>query len=250
MAVKVTDRLFDVSDIVAPLEEAEGKKAAQSTMVESGRSVPDNLLYYGDNLVVLRRHVDSESVDLVYLDPPFNSNASYNVLFAERDGTQAASQIKAFEDTWRWDEGAARAVTQQGHRFQQVDQAFVRRRTPRGIDAERAAAGRFRLPAGGVELRAQHLARAVVAGGGVRGQQHRPVPIGAPGEVVACPQDLELPAGGRFHGPVGVQHALAYRRTPDCALRWVYDLDRARAREVAREVGEGEGGRNGQKRRG
>ena len=67
------------------------------------------MLYYGDNLDVLRRHVDDESVDLVYLDPPFNSNASYNVLFAERDGTQAASQIKAFEDTWRWDEGAARA---------------------------------------------------------------------------------------------------------------------------------------------
>lgn len=63
-----------------------------------------NLLYYGDNLDVLRRHVADESVDLVYLDPPFNSNASYNVLFAERDGTQAASQIKAFEDTWRWDE--------------------------------------------------------------------------------------------------------------------------------------------------
>ena len=127
MAVKVTDRLFDVSDIVAPLEEAEGKKAAQSTMVESGRSVPDNLLYYGDNLVVLRRHVDSESVDLVYLDPPFNSNASYNVLFAERDGTQAASQIKAFEDTWRWDEGAARAyeeVVEAGGRVSQAMQAF------------------------------------------------------------------------------------------------------------------------------
>lgn len=76
-------------------------------MVESGQSVPENRLYYGDNLDVLRRHVESESVDLVYLDPPFNSNASYNVLFAERDGTQAASQIKAFEDTWRWDEGAA-----------------------------------------------------------------------------------------------------------------------------------------------
>ena len=59
-----------------------------------------NKLYYGDNLDVLRRHVEDESVDLVYLDPPFNSNASYNVLFAEKDGTQAASQIKAFEDTW------------------------------------------------------------------------------------------------------------------------------------------------------
>ena len=68
-----------------------------------------NQLYYGDNLDVLRRHVDDESVDLVYLDPPFNSNASYNVLFAEHDGTQAAAQIKAFEDTWQWDEDAARA---------------------------------------------------------------------------------------------------------------------------------------------
>ena len=68
-----------------------------------------NVLYYGDNLDVLRRHVADESVDLVYLDPPFNSNASYNVLFAEASGTQAAAQIKAFEDTWRWDEGAARA---------------------------------------------------------------------------------------------------------------------------------------------
>ena len=49
-----------------------------------------NKLFYGDNLDVLGRHVADESVDLVYLDPPFNSNANYNVLFAERDGTQAA----------------------------------------------------------------------------------------------------------------------------------------------------------------
>jgi len=86
-----------------------------------------NLLYYGDNLDVLRRHVSDESVDLVYLDPPFNSNASYNVLFAERDGAQAASQIKAFEDTWRWDAGAARAfqeVVEQGGRVSQAMQAF------------------------------------------------------------------------------------------------------------------------------
>jgi len=86
-----------------------------------------NRLYYGDNLDVLRRHVEDESVDLVYLDPPFNSNASYNVLFAERDGTQAASQIKAFEDTWKWDEGAARAyeeVVEQGGPVSQVMQAF------------------------------------------------------------------------------------------------------------------------------
>ena len=69
----------------------------------------DNVLYYGDNLDVLRRHVADESADLVYLDPPFNSNATYNVLFAEQDGTQAASQISAFEDTWRWDQEAERA---------------------------------------------------------------------------------------------------------------------------------------------
>ncbi|KAA0208649.1 site-specific DNA-methyltransferase, partial [bacterium] len=62
----------------------------------------ENALYYGDNLEILRRYVKDESVDLVYLDPPFNSNVDYNVLFAERDGTEAASQIKAFKDTWHW----------------------------------------------------------------------------------------------------------------------------------------------------
>ncbi len=65
-----------------------------------------NHLYYGDNLDVLRRHVEDESVDLVYLDPPFNSNQDYNVLFKSK-GTKAAAQIKAFEDTWQWDEAAA-----------------------------------------------------------------------------------------------------------------------------------------------
>ena len=48
--------------------------------------MPDNTLYYGDNLDILRRYVADESVDLVYLDPPFNSNATYNVLFAEQHG--------------------------------------------------------------------------------------------------------------------------------------------------------------------
>ena len=66
-----------------------------------------NSLYYGDNLDILRRYIQNESVDLVYLDPPFNSNQTYNVLFQERDGSQSASQIKAFEDTWHWDEQAA-----------------------------------------------------------------------------------------------------------------------------------------------
>ncbi len=63
----------------------------------------ENRLYYGDNLVILQRHIADESVDLVYLDPPFNSNANYNVLFKEKDGSQAASQIHAFVDTWTWD---------------------------------------------------------------------------------------------------------------------------------------------------
>jgi site-specific DNA-methyltransferase (adenine-specific) len=68
-----------------------------------------NTLYYGDNLTILREYLADESVDLIYLDPPFKSNQDYNVLFSEQDGTRAAAQIKAFEDTWTWDEGAARA---------------------------------------------------------------------------------------------------------------------------------------------
>ena len=86
-----------------------------------------NTLYYGDNLDVLRRYLADESVDLVYLDPPFKSNQNYNVLFAERDGSQAAAQIKAFEDTWRWDEAAARAyqeVVEAGGQVSQAMQAF------------------------------------------------------------------------------------------------------------------------------
>jgi site-specific DNA-methyltransferase (adenine-specific) len=65
-----------------------------------------NTLYYGDNLDVLRQHIPSESVDLIYLDPPFNSNTTYNVLFAEHDGSRAAAQVTAFEDAWHWDQVA------------------------------------------------------------------------------------------------------------------------------------------------
>ncbi len=68
-----------------------------------------NTLYYGDNLDVLRRYIRDETVDLVYLDPPFKSNQDYNVLFAEQ-GTGSAAQIHAFEDTWRWDQSAAAAL--------------------------------------------------------------------------------------------------------------------------------------------
>ena len=72
----------------------------------------NNKLYYGDNLNVLRDYIPDSSVDLVYLDPPFNSRADYNVLFAEKDGSQSASQITAFEDTWEWNIDAERAFRQ------------------------------------------------------------------------------------------------------------------------------------------
>ncbi len=65
-----------------------------------------NTLYYGDNLRILRDHIASESVDLVYLDPPFNSNATYNVLFRSPTGEQSQAQIEAFEDSWHWNETA------------------------------------------------------------------------------------------------------------------------------------------------
>jgi len=62
-----------------------------------------NYLYYGDNLDILSEHMPEESVDLIYLDPPFKSNQDYNILFKERNGTKSAAQIRAFEDTWHWD---------------------------------------------------------------------------------------------------------------------------------------------------
>src|ERR1700723_879445 len=74
-----------------------------------------NTLYYGDNLQVLRSSVADESVDLVYLDPPFNSQASYNVLFKAPSGQQSKAQIEAFEDTWHWNEHAEAAFDQVMH---------------------------------------------------------------------------------------------------------------------------------------
>lgn len=65
-----------------------------------------NTLYYGDNLLILREYIQTESIDLVYLDPPFNSNRNYNVLFKDEIGKEAQAQITAFEDTWHWNEKA------------------------------------------------------------------------------------------------------------------------------------------------
>jgi site-specific DNA-methyltransferase (adenine-specific) len=61
-----------------------------------------NTLYYGDNLEILRHLVPNESVDLIYLDPPFNSKADYNILFKEKSGEQSSAQIQAFSDFWEW----------------------------------------------------------------------------------------------------------------------------------------------------
>ncbi|MBX3561367.1 MAG: restriction endonuclease [Sphingomonas sp.] len=71
-----------------------------------------NRLFYADNLVALRDHVADGSVDLVYLDPPFNSNANYNILFRSPAGHAAESQIQAFEDSWHWNNAAEDAFEQ------------------------------------------------------------------------------------------------------------------------------------------
>jgi site-specific DNA-methyltransferase (adenine-specific) len=87
----------------------------------------NNRLYYGDNLDVLRQHIADESVDLIYLDPPFKSEQDYNVLFAEQNGTRSAAQIRAFVDTWQWDQAAAAAyqeVVEAGGRVSLVMQGF------------------------------------------------------------------------------------------------------------------------------
>jgi site-specific DNA-methyltransferase (adenine-specific) len=90
-------------------------------------STEKNKLYYGDNYEVLQRYVKDESVDLVYLDPPFNSRQDYNVLFAEKDGSQSSSQIHAFEDTWEWNLDAQRSyelIVEQGGRVADALRAF------------------------------------------------------------------------------------------------------------------------------
>lgn len=86
-----------------------------------------NKLYYGDNLEILRKYISAESIDLIYLDPPFKSDQNYNILFAEHNGTGATSQIKAFEDTWTWDQESAQAyqeIVEKGGHISQTIQAF------------------------------------------------------------------------------------------------------------------------------
>jgi DNA modification methylase len=77
------------------------------------KAISMNTLFYGDNLPILREHIADESVDLVYLDPPFNSNRSYNVLFKDESGIESESQIQAFDDTWHWNEAAYQELATQ-----------------------------------------------------------------------------------------------------------------------------------------
>ncbi|MFO8079536.1 MAG: DNA methyltransferase [Armatimonadota bacterium] len=71
--------------------------------------MPENALYFGDNLNILRDYIEDESIDLIYLDPPFNSNQAYNVIFEEQNGSGSGAQIEAFDDTWHWTMETARA---------------------------------------------------------------------------------------------------------------------------------------------
>lgn len=88
-----------------------------------------NKLFFGDNLEVLRERIPTDSVDLIYLDPPFNSNADYNVLFRESDGTHAAAQRQAFQDTWHWDNKAAEAFEDAMRSGGKVAEALIAFRT-------------------------------------------------------------------------------------------------------------------------
>src|SRR5579859_6255004 len=70
------------------------------------RPIEEDTLFYGENLDILRQHIATESIDLIYLDPPFNSNRNYNVLFRDESGSESEAQITAFADTWHWNKTA------------------------------------------------------------------------------------------------------------------------------------------------
>ncbi len=70
----------------------------------------DNTLYFGDNLEILRHHINDESIDLIYLDPPFNSNRDYNVIFKEATGEEFEAQLRAFSDSWHWTPATQQAL--------------------------------------------------------------------------------------------------------------------------------------------
>lgn len=98
----VDDTVLDVRPIAPTPNRSTGATAVTATR--------PNQLWFGDNLDVLRNHIADESVDLIYLDPPFNSNRNYNVLFKEKSGVASPAQLEAFEDTWTWDQAAVAAM--------------------------------------------------------------------------------------------------------------------------------------------
>ena len=98
-----------------PLHHRDASRA--EVVVCSAEMDGKNKLYCGDNLKILREHVADASVDLIYLDPPFNSNANYTVLFKEKSGEESAAQIMAFEGTWQGSkepEAAYREIVESG----------------------------------------------------------------------------------------------------------------------------------------
>jgi DNA modification methylase len=109
------------SQFVGPARVFRGTRAASAARHPSGsleRMATEsgtkdlNKLYYGDNLDILRENVGTESVDLIYLDPPFNSNRRYSVLFKEKTGNEAQAQIEAFDDTWTWSQDSEAAYVE------------------------------------------------------------------------------------------------------------------------------------------
>ena len=78
------------------------KEGTTMSMPHSPQPITENTLFFGDNLYILPQYFPTESVDLIYLDPPFNSNRNYNVLFKDELGEESEAQIMAFEDAWHW----------------------------------------------------------------------------------------------------------------------------------------------------
>ncbi len=94
------------------------------------RTITKNSLFYGDNLDIMRQYMADESVDLIYLDPPFNSSRNYNVLYKDESGVESESQIVAFEDTWHWSKETTEpeffALQQQGDKLADLLTALVK----------------------------------------------------------------------------------------------------------------------------
>ena len=82
-----------------------------------------NVLYYGDNLDILRRSLPDAAVDLVELDPPFNSNRDDNVIFRDESGNATDAQLLAFEDTWHWGPSAESTYD---HDFADLDRRILK----------------------------------------------------------------------------------------------------------------------------